>query len=71
MPQTRRRKENNMPSTPAFHSINEYKKPEGKRVHHNNSACPPGRDIPQNERRPSTGGNRLCEDCKRLNNERK
>jgi hypothetical protein len=56
-----------MPSTSAFYSINESKKPEGKRVHHNNSACPPGRDIPQNERRQGSGGYRLCEDCEKLN----
>jgi hypothetical protein len=30
-----------------FHSVNEVKKPAAHRVHHNNNACPPGRDIPQ------------------------
>jgi len=55
-----------MPLTSDFHSINEIKKPESQRVYHNNSACPPGRDIPANERRQGTGGYRLCEDCKRL-----
>ena len=39
-----------------FYSINEVLKPVGNRVHHNNSACPPGRDIPQSERRAGTGG---------------
>jgi len=58
-----------MPSTPAFYSINEVKKPEASRVHHNNSACPPGRDIPQNERRTGTGGYRPCVDCKQLNDQ--
>ena len=58
-----------MPYAPAFYSINEAKKPEANRVHHNNSACPPGRDIPQHERRPGTGGYRLCNDCRRLNDE--
>lgn len=52
-----------------FHSINEVKKPIEKRVHHNNNACAPGRDIPQNERRPGDGGYRLCDDCIRANNE--
>jgi hypothetical protein len=52
---------------PEFYSINEVKKPPANRVHHNNGACPPGRDIPSNERRPGTGGYRLCDDCARLN----
>jgi hypothetical protein len=58
-----------MPRVAAFYSINESQKPQNQRVHHNNSACPPGRDIPQHERRPGTGGYRLCDDCQRLNNE--
>jgi hypothetical protein len=56
-----------MAQTPAFHSINEVKKPANHRVHHNNSACPPGRDIPNWERKPGTGGYRLCDDCDRRN----
>lgn len=56
-----------MTQVPTFHSINEAKKQPQHRVHHNNGACPPGRDIPQNERRPGTGGYRLCDDCDRLN----
>ncbi len=55
-----------MPSTPAFYSVNEVKKPFDRRVHHNNSACPSGRDIPQQERRLGTGGYRLCLDCHNL-----
>jgi hypothetical protein len=58
-----------MPSTPAFYSINEVKKPAANRVHHNNSACPPGRDIPENERNSGTGNYPLCHDCARLNNQ--
>ena len=50
-----------------FYSINEAKKPPTERVHHNNGACPPGRDIPENERRKGTGGYRLCDDCAKLN----
>ena len=57
--------------TPNFYSVNEAKKPEGNRVHHDNSACPPGRDIPANERLDGRGGYRLCDDCKRLNSEGK
>ncbi len=58
-----------MPATPAFYSINEGAKPAANRVHHNNSACRPGQDIPQNERRVGTGGYRLCGDCTRLNDQ--
>jgi hypothetical protein len=60
-------KEKTVSQVPSFYSINEDKKPAAKRVHHNNNACPPGRDIPSHERRTGTGGYRLCEDCHRLN----
>jgi hypothetical protein len=53
--------------TAAFFSVNENLKPANHRVHHNNNACPPGRDIPSWERKLGTGGYRLCEDCQRLN----
>jgi hypothetical protein len=56
-----------MPRTPEFYSINEAAKPAANRVYHNNSACPPGRDIPPSERRPGTGGYRLCMDCNERN----
>jgi hypothetical protein len=56
-----------MASVPAFYSVNEVQKAPQHRVYHNNNACPPGRDIPHHERRPGTGGHRLCEDCNRLN----
>jgi hypothetical protein len=56
-----------MPRVADFHSINEASKPIGQRVYHNNSTCPPGRDIPQHERRTGTGGYRLCDDCDNLN----
>ena len=59
-----------MPSIAPFYSVNEAKKPVAKQVHHNNSGCVPGRDIPQTERKPGTGGYRLCEDCERLNRQR-
>jgi hypothetical protein len=58
-----------MPYTPEFYSVNEVKKPVLNRVHHNNSACPPGRDIPKWERLHGPGGYRLCDDCIRLNNQ--
>jgi len=60
-----------MPSTPAFHSINEVEKAPDHRVYHNNAVCIPGRDIPQKERQAGTGGYRLCEDCNRLNAQRR
>jgi len=55
-----------MPRVASFYSINEAKKPPNQRVYHDNSACPPGRDIPQHERRTGMGGYRLCDDCHRL-----
>jgi hypothetical protein len=54
-----------------FYSINEDKKSASHRVHHNNGACPPGRDIPQHERKLGSGGYRLCDDCERANREGK
>jgi hypothetical protein len=48
---------------PEFYSVNEASKLPANRVHHNNGACRPGQDIPQNERRLGTGGYRLCDDC--------
>jgi hypothetical protein len=60
-----------MPKVAEFYSINEASKPTATRVHHNNNACPPGRDIPLNERRPGTGGYRLCRDCQERNNQGK
>lgn len=55
-----------MPSTSPFYSINETRKLPSRQVYHNNSACPPGRDIPSSERRSGTGGYRLCHDCQAL-----
>jgi len=52
-----------------FYSVNEVLKPANQRVHHNNNACPPGRDIPSWERMQGTGGYRLCERCIILNSE--
>jgi hypothetical protein len=56
---------NPMAKVPAFYSINEVKKLAHLRVYHNNNTCPPGRDIPEKERRSGTGGYRLCDDCQR------
>jgi hypothetical protein len=58
-----------MPAAQSFHSVNEIKKAPSNRVYHNNSACPPGRDIPSWERLSGTGSHRLCDDCSRLNSQ--
>ena len=56
-----------MPKVAAFFSVNEKLKLPEHRVHHNNSACPPARDMPSSERKPGTNGYRLCNGCARLN----
>ncbi|MGD0372919.1 MAG: hypothetical protein ABSC16_14680 [Candidatus Dormibacteria bacterium] len=55
-----------MAKVPAFHSVNEVKKPVPDRRYHDNDACPSGRDIPAHERLAGTGGYSLCEHCARL-----
>jgi hypothetical protein len=54
-----------------FYSVNEVQKPQQNRVYHDNDACPPGRDIPQGERRPGRNGYRLCNDCDSLDKQGK
>jgi hypothetical protein len=49
-----------------FYSVNEVKKFLAARRHHNNDACPSGRDIPPSERRSGTLEYKLCEHCDRL-----
>jgi hypothetical protein len=56
-----------MPRITAFHSVNEIAKPADKRVYHDNSTCPPGRDIPREVRRPGTGGYGRCHQCRDRN----
>ncbi len=46
-----------------FYWVFETRKPPAKRVYHNNNACPSARTIPLQERRPGSGGYRLCSDC--------
>lgn len=53
-----------------FYSVNEALKPASQRVHHNNSDCPPGRDIPSWERKQGTNNYRLCDVCDKKNNGR-
>ena len=55
-----------MAKIPAFHSVQEDKKPPKDRVHHNDDGCPQGSAIPDDERRPGTSGYRLCKECARL-----
>ena len=50
-----------MPKTQPFYSVNEEKKPAANRVYHDNSACPPGRDIPFSERRVGTNNRMLLQ----------
>ncbi len=58
-----------MPKVPAFYSVNEASKPASERVYHDNSACPTGREIPQNERKSGMNGYKLCGDCVKGNNQ--
>ena len=56
-----------MPTQPPFHSVKEAQKPPAGRIHHNNSECPAGRDIPRCERKQGDGGYLLCPLCAGLN----
>ena len=56
-----------MPNIPSFYSIREANKPIPRRIYHNNSACPCGREIEGDERRKGTCNYRLCDDCEQLN----
>ena len=49
----------------AFFSVNERRKPPLHRVYHNDSSCPSGREIPENDRRVGTGGYRICDRCEK------
>jgi hypothetical protein len=51
-----------MPRVAAFHS-----KLPGTTVYHDNSRCTEGNNIESYNRRPGTGGHRLCERCRELN----
>lgn len=44
---------------------------EGRDVYHNNNRCTERNNIERANLRQGTGGNRLCETCKRLNREGK
>jgi hypothetical protein len=55
-----------MAKVPTFYSVQQAKKPEAHRVHHDNDRCFSSRDIPQHDRRAGDGGYRLCVECARL-----
>ena len=56
-----------MPSIIDFFSSKETYKPLDERVHHNNSSCSEVVKIPPYDRRPGTGGYKLCVECSKLN----
>jgi len=41
----------------------------GTKVHHNNNKCTEGNNIEPENKAPGTGGHRICNHCKRLNEE--
>jgi hypothetical protein len=49
-----------MPQVYPWHSIKES-------VHHNNTRCGPGSEIPAHNRQSGTGAKPLCRDCRDLN----
>lgn len=53
-----------MPVTIPWHSVKET-------VHHNNTNCSAGTTMDPDYRRGGTGGKRLCDECKKLNDEGK
>jgi hypothetical protein len=52
-----------MAKVPDYFSAKETKKPNKKRIYHDDDQCRAGRDILQSERRNGTGGYRQCEEC--------
>ena len=53
-----------MARTSPWHSIK-------SEVHHNNTECNTGNNIEVENRREGTGGKPLCEECKKLNEQRR
>jgi len=51
-----------MPQKSPWHSIKEQ-------VFHNNTNCNTGNNIEKENLREGTGGRRLCEECKKLNDQ--
>ena len=42
-----------------------------EQVHHNNTQCGPGSQIPAANKQDGTGGKPLCQDCAKLNKDGK
>lgn len=57
-----------MPAVASFYSINEVNKPIAERVYHNNSTCPPGRNIKAaGAEQPGKNAYRPCKYCAERN----
>jgi hypothetical protein len=56
-----------MPNVPAFHSVQQAKRPVENRIYHDNDRCFSARDIPGHDRREGAADYRLCVECARLN----
>lgn len=53
-----------MPTTSPWNSVKEP-------VHHNNTKCGPGSQIPPTNKQTGTGNKPLCQDCAKLNKDGK
>jgi hypothetical protein len=55
-----------MPNVPAFHSVQQAKRPAENRIYHDNDRCFSAREIPGHDRREGPADYRLCVECTRL-----
>ena len=60
-----------MPKMQTFYSVNEATKPIESRIHHNNSTCALGWEIPAKSKRDGTNNYRLCDNCAKVNTQGK
>jgi hypothetical protein len=56
-----------MPFISSFYGPDDPAQPLAVIFYHNNSACSSGSRVPGPDRRASTGGHRLCDQCEQLN----
>jgi hypothetical protein len=56
-----------MPFIASFYGPDDPTQPLAAVFYHNNSDCSSGKRVLGAERRPSTGGHRLCDQCDQLN----